>query len=176
MDRDDESAALAAVGRLLQMFVYAPIGAGVKLLDDAPGAVARARQELSNARFIGRMVVSQGEARLREHLADDPVDTSPDESTSSGTATDGIQNGGVDEDGADDAEKPTDATEAGADESSSDVEQLAVPDYDHLPAIDIVDQLESLSGDELDRIEAYERANRRRRTVLGKIDQLRSAT
>jgi len=51
---------------------------------------------------------------------------------------------------------------------------LALPDYDHLPASQIVAMLADLDGPELDAIEAYELGHRHRRTVLGKIDQLRA--
>lgn len=48
-----------------ETLVFAPIGLGAKLVVDAPAAVRRVRQELSNARFIGRLTVEQGAARLR---------------------------------------------------------------------------------------------------------------
>ena len=54
----------------IETLVFAPIGLGVKLVDDAPGAVRRVRQELSNARFIGRLTVEQGNARLRDRAAE----------------------------------------------------------------------------------------------------------
>ncbi|MDX2379321.1 MAG: hypothetical protein QNM02_06145 [Acidimicrobiia bacterium] len=50
--------------------------------------------------------------------------------------------------------------------------ELALPDYDHLPASQIVALLGDLGVDELAEIAAYERANRGRRTVLGKVAQL----
>ena len=56
------------------------------------------------------------------------------------------------------------------------VDSLGIPDYDSLPAIDIVGLLESLSHDELCAVETYERSNRRRRTVLGKVVQLSGAS
>jgi len=54
----------------LETLVFAPIGLGAKLVDDAPGAVRRVRQELSNARFIGRLTVEQGQARLRDRATE----------------------------------------------------------------------------------------------------------
>lgn len=59
-----------------ETLVFAPIGLGAKFVDDAPGAVRRVRQELSNARFIGRLTVEQGTARIRQAAAqthDEPV-------------------------------------------------------------------------------------------------------
>ena len=51
---------------------------------------------------------------------------------------------------------------------------LALADYDHLPASDVVSKLAGLEPDERDAIEAYELSGRRRRTILGKIEQLKS--
>ena len=62
----------------LETLVFAPIGLGAKLVDDAPGAVRRVRQELSNARFIGRLTVEQGTARLRERSVEADVSGSAD--------------------------------------------------------------------------------------------------
>lgn len=47
--------------------MFAPIGLGAKLVDDAPGVARRVRQELNNARLIGRLAVEQGGNRLRRH-------------------------------------------------------------------------------------------------------------
>lgn len=52
--------------------------------------------------------------------------------------------------------------------------QLAIASYLTLSAIQIVDQLESLSAVELRAIADFERAHRMRRTVLFKINQLLS--
>lgn len=55
-------------------------------------------------------------------------------------------------------------------------DDLALPDYDHLPASQIVAMLGDLDEDERRSIERYESVNRHRRTVLGKLDQLRART
>lgn len=57
----------------IETLVFAPIGLGAKLVDDAPAAIRRVRQELSNARFLGRLTVEQGAARLRERAPDPPL-------------------------------------------------------------------------------------------------------
>lgn len=178
---------VAVAGRLLEAFVFAPIGAGAKLVTDGPEVVARARQELSNARFIGEMVVGQGTAQLKERLAHlssvEPVVASPaeriqaDADVASDEPTDDAPTPDAD---VDEPTEDTDTLVDGAVDATVDVThddvvdsgELAVPDYDSLPAIDIVGQLDSLTPDELRAVESYERANRRRRTVLGKIAQL----
>lgn len=187
---------VAVAGRLLEAFVFAPIGAGAKLVTDGPEVVARARQELSNARFIGEMVVGQGTAQLKERLAHlssvEPVVASPaeriqaeaDGASDEPTVDAPTPEAAVDVPTRDAAvDVPTEDTDSSVDVTADvtvdvthgdvvDSGELAVPDYDSLPAIDIVGQLDSLTSDELRAVESYERANRRRRTVLGKIAQL----
>lgn len=51
---------------------------------------------------------------------------------------------------------------------------LPLEDYESLAASQVVDRLPTLSDDELDRIDLFETAHRGRRTVLGKIEQLRA--
>ena len=50
--------------------------------------------------------------------------------------------------------------------------ELPIAGYDQLSARQIVDRLDSLTSGEIAQIEAYERTNRRRQTVLGRIGQL----
>jgi hypothetical protein len=64
---------------------------------------------------------------------------------------------------------PADANEAAAAE-----ERLAIPGYDALSASQVVERLAGLSGDELAAVRRYEAGHRRRRTILGKIEQLSS--
>ena len=52
---------------------------------------------------------------------------------------------------------------------------LVLPDYDHLPAAHVVAKLVSLTPKERAAIEQYELAHRHRRTILGKIEQLRES-
>ncbi len=54
-----------AVRAAIETLVFAPLGFGALLVEDAPAALRRARQELDNARFIGRLAVQQGTGRLR---------------------------------------------------------------------------------------------------------------
>jgi len=52
------------------------------------------------------------------------------------------------------------------------VEELAIPDYDELSASQVVERLDGLDHESLDRIRRYETAHRARNTILGKIAQL----
>ena len=49
---------------------------------------------------------------------------------------------------------------------------LPIPGYDELSASQVVERLVGLAPSELDAVHAYEAANRQRRTILGKIEQL----
>lgn len=147
------------VERAIETLLFAPIGLGAKLVDDGPDIAKRVSQELSNARFIGRLTVGQGLSAIRSKLEEPAATVS--EAPAPGTTSA--------------ASVPESASPA-ADVVDVDLlaDDLALPDYDDLPAIDIVAKLESLTADERQLIGAYETANRARRTVLGKLAQLAS--
>jgi hypothetical protein len=50
--------------------------------------------------------------------------------------------------------------------------ELPIPGYDALSAPQVVERLAGLNVDELRAVQAYESAHRKRRTILGKIEQL----
>ncbi len=50
--------------------------------------------------------------------------------------------------------------------------RLAIPGYDALSASQVVERLAGLSAEELAAVREYESGHRRRRTILGKIEQL----
>ena len=52
------------------------------------------------------------------------------------------------------------------------VAELAIPGYDTLSASQVVERLSGLTEDDRARVRSYEIANRGRRTILGKLDQL----
>jgi hypothetical protein len=66
---------------------------------------------------------------------------------------------------------PGAAGSANAHRSASSA-HLPIPGYDALSASQVVERLAGLGADELGAVRDYELANRKRRTILGKIDQL----
>lgn len=140
------------IEQLLLTVMFAPVVVGAKVLESIPTAVERARRRVEAAHFLGKMAVGEGVRQVRERLADGGGEAS--------------------------APPPAvpDAPERDAVEASDapDAEELALPDYDQLPAAHIVAKLGGLSDAEIDAVERYERSHRHRRTVLGKIDQLRN--
>jgi hypothetical protein len=68
------------------------------------------------------------------------------------------------------AEPGASGAEASGDEAVE--EQLSIPGYDALSASQVVERLAGLSVEELAAVRRYETGHRRRRTILGKIEQL----
>jgi hypothetical protein len=144
-----------SLGRLVELALTVPLEVGVRVVeaipavaDKLPGAAERVRQEIVLARFIGRLAVDQGVRELRSRLTPDGEPEDADDAPAS---------------------EPVPATEPS---DAPAVETLALADYDHLSSAQIVAKLDSLEADELEAIGSYERANRHRRTILGKLDQL----
>jgi hypothetical protein len=134
--------------------------------DQVPAVVERVQRELVLARFLGKIAVDQGLAELRSRIESAIFPSMPGDDA---TVHDRV--------GAD--ATSSDPSTARCDEPTEplpdaiEADELALADYDHLPASDIVAKLGGMEPEELDAIERYESANRQRRTVLGKIRQLR---
>ena len=155
------SSAPTPAERAIAAAFYAPIGLGAQLVDNFPETVNKARQQIVLARFIGKMAVDQGASELRRRLAP----------PAAGPASE-RQHVPEPDDG------PGDAYDEAAEEHTPEPvpgpAELALPDYDQLPASHIVSKLSGLTPNELDAVEAYEMAHRHRRTVLSKILQLKA--
>jgi len=144
--------------KVITAVLFVPFELGAKFVDDFPTRLTRAKQQIDIARRLGKNDV--------------------DHRVAAATATVHDPTGGsVDADGhaaiigearIEDRPEPTPQP------SVSLVDELALVDYDHLPASHIISKLDGLTIGEVDAIGRYEVANRARRTVLGKIDQLRA--
>lgn len=170
------------VARAVELFVYAPIGAGLFLLDETPGfieaAVERGRTTLdpriTTARSTGEVALAFGLPMLRrkvearvarllnrdESSAPPAAPPAPEPSVARPVPTESWTPAP--------APKPAYAPTNGAPTSAD----LPIPGYDELSASQVVERLVGLAPSELDAVHAYEAANRRRRTILGKIEQL----
>jgi hypothetical protein len=145
-----------SLGRLVELALTVPLEVGVRVVeavpavvDKLPGAAHRVHQEIVLARFIGRLAVDQGVREIRSRLAPSS-----------------------DEDDADVVPPPSEPVVSPDSSVAPDVDTLALADYDHLSSAQIVAKLDSLDAAELAAIERYELANRHRRTILGKLEQL----
>jgi hypothetical protein len=129
-------------------------------LDQVPAVIERVRREIVLARFLGKLAVDQGIREARQRI--DQVLTSvvppPQPEPIDVDSVEVVPPQGA---------PPTEVN------SGPTADSLALPGYDHLSAADIVAKLPGLEPDERAAIETYERAHRARRTVLGRLDQLK---
>lgn len=160
------------LARLVELAVVVPVEVGNRLIeavpavvDKVPSAAERVKREIVLARFLGKLVVDQGIRELRSRLTSEPSHSDPtasgpepDRDTTSATAPQPAAGPSVDV-----ADVP-------------DVTMLALADYDHLSSAQIVGKLDGLDDAEREAIERYETAGRHRRTILGKLDQLRTGS
>ncbi len=142
----------------LDIAVFAPIGLLANCRQLVPTLAAKGRevvdQRVTVARFVGRFALGQ----VRSTVAT----AAPAPSAAAAEAPVGDQHIVV-------RVEDSDADLMG----TVDGNELAIPQYDSLAASQVVARLEGLTASELDAVRRYELAHRGRKTVLGKIDQLR---
>lgn len=161
--REPETSPL--VRRLIDLAVFAPLGAALTWREQLPVLVREGRQRVDQqvvlARFVGKLAVQQGRVELRKRLEARraTVRESPSPAEPSVIAAAEV------------------APSPGSEEATAPaVTDLAIAEFDSLAATQVIDRLAALTPEELDLVERYERAHRRRRTVLGRIQQLRGTT
>ena len=154
----------------VELGVFAPLGVVAALAEGGPGA---ARREVARAGANGRSTVARSLAEVRASMGAPAGDDSADRRAEPATASP-EPSGADDRSGGDEAVESPERPEAAL-AHVPDVEALALPDYDHLPASDVVAKLPTLTPADRALIGAYEAANRRRRTVLGRLEQLGDA-
>jgi hypothetical protein len=151
------------LGRAVDLTVFAPIGLAVAVSRCAGRVVNDVQRRVADriivARTVGQLAVQVGGRRLRD-LFDDrhgAVDPEPIAPPAVVTPLRVIE----------------DATSFG--DTAADATELPIDEYESLAASQVVARLTALDAQELALVERFERANRRRRTVLGKIEQLQRA-
>jgi hypothetical protein len=172
--------------RLLDLVVYAPIGLLTVAKAELPQLIATGKTRLDNqltvAKFVGKMAVNQGKQEVERRLdAAERARNAGPVQPSSTTATNGVADPDVDDLDVDDldlatASLPAAVIELVAESALLDDAAAALPigGYDSLAASQVVGRLGSLTATELDSVERYETSHRARRTILGKINQLRA--
>jgi hypothetical protein len=181
------------VEQAMDLFVYAPLGLALSFRDELPKLIERGRTQVNGQVMMAKMMgqfatqagqkeaeklVRQASERAAEMIGDvlagGQRPTSASSAASSTTTT---------------AEAPEARTQAAADAEriaagngkadvaparpAPEADTLAIPGYDTLSASQVVQRLAALAPEELEAIEDYERANRSRRTILNRVDQLR---
>ncbi len=150
---------------LVELAVFVPIGLAAELCRTVPRLVDSGRERMTGriavARVIGEMAVKASAEQLRTRTVEevaDPVAPAPPARTPVDVVPVDLS-----------AAAPANAD---ATDESFDSGALPIVGYESLAASQVVARLSALSTVELDQVAQFEQANRRRRTVLGKIDQL----
>lgn len=158
------------VERLLDLALYAPVGALVALHEDLPKHVRQGRQAVENriqlARFIGQFAVQQGRKELIKRIE---ANRQAQRDAASAAVDEPVGLAAVDV-----AEAPS-----GQDTAPHAVPaatELPIAEYESLAAIHVVERLGSLHPDELELVRRFEAAHRSRRTILAKVAQLQGDT
>ena len=152
------------VERLLDLMLYAPIGLVSKGADALPELVERGRARTANARVIGQFALGATNTKARQAVTDAEqhiaaflkivADSSaPKRSAANGTPS------------------PTSTPSAESSEDQEGVDDL-IPGYADMTAAQILPLLAELSSEQRERIEAFERGARARKTVLNRLRQL----
>ena len=170
------------VERTVELLVYAPVGAGLYILEAAPSwlhtFVARGRaefdrhqetvqQRITTVRSTGQVALAFGLPKLRNRLQQrvDDLVRSPEPAARPAAPPEPQP-----EQGAPVAPVVQAPWVSAVDAPARD--DLPIPGYDTLSATQVVERLTGLGPSELDAVHAYETAHRQRRTILGKIEQL----
>jgi hypothetical protein len=187
------------VEQALDLFVYAPIGFLATVRDELPKLIERGHQELTNqatvAKMMGEYAVGEGQKeagkRLQQasetitgitsalndrrrpapappppHAPAPPTPAAPPSAAPTAPVPSAPPVSAV-------TPPPPPAPPAPPPPA---VEGLAIPGYDALSASQVVQRLAGLSGDELEAVRSYESATRGRKTILNRVEQLRTGT
>ena len=178
------------IEQTIEMFVYAPIGAGLYIKDMGPTFVnmfvargraeidrrqAQVQQRTTTARSIGQVAVAFGVPMVRQRVEREVDNARQRAQTLIGSI------GGTDAPAAPTPRPratphptpaPAPVKTAPPANGAAPADSLPIPGYDALSASQVVERLAGLSRTELDAVRSYEGAHRNRRTILGKIDQI----
>lgn len=149
----------------VELAVFAPIGFALEAKRLLPSFIERGRQQVTMAKMVGQFAVSHGQTTAAKRVAkvqaqaEDLLAEFGFGAPASAPATE--------------AATVPDAAEERRVRSSAAATELPISDYDSLAASQVIPRLAGLAPAELDAVEAYEVAHRGRKTILGKIVQLR---
>ena len=181
---DPALAASPSLRGLLDVLVYAPLGfalsAGTLVPELAAKGRARAAEQVRLARMIGQFAVPivrrKGEEIVRESVAKAARSARPAPMNAARSARPTPAKPATTSNPAPTSRPPTSRPPSprldAAPRRAAAPAALPIDGYDELPAASIMALLEGLRPGQLRAIDAHERANRGRRTVLTRIAQL----
>lgn len=158
---------------LLDVVVFAPLGAVLKATAALPDLVEAGREEYRKrapgARFLGKMVVEQQRRKRRQRTT---VKVAVPEPGPSDEVTPSRRDPATPVAGSNLRPSLKEPSASAPDSGVVSSADLPIEGYDTLAARSILGLLEGLSSQELEKVAAYEKAHRQRATILHRIDQL----
>ena len=184
------------VERALNLFVYAPVGLLALAREELPQIIEKGRQELTNqatvAKMMGEFAVAEGrkEASKRLEQAGEAVGSlramgerqasgpapAPSASTTAASPPPAPAPPAAPAPAPAPAVAPAPPAAPAPTPPAPSSDGLAIPGYDALSASQVVQRLAGLSGPELEDVRSYESATRGRKTILNRVEQLRTGT
>jgi len=188
--------------RALELFVFGPAGLAMTAVEEFPKLVDKGRHrvegQVHTARLVGQFAVQMGRRQIAQTVerltssagpsptAPPPEGRAPQAEAgtpaprggpleAAATAGSRIPSPGSASPGTDAAATEFAASAPAAATSPNGVDSpgaLAIPGYDSLSASQVVQRLDGLSAGELADVGAHEAANRHRRTILNRVEQL----
>lgn len=152
----------------LETVAFALIGAAVELPRCLPRfvdeQVAKQRvkidQQITLARFLGKMAVSHAQSEIKRRMS------APSPMAPAAPMSDRPEPV--------DRPEPAMASPVGPGDEATTASQLPIEHYDELSASQVLQRLVHLDSAQLAMIHHYESTHRRRRTVLGRVEQLQA--
>jgi hypothetical protein len=148
------------------MFIYAPIGMLYEYPDVLPKLIKKGKSQVQIAKVMG-------EVALRKGQADPSVFTTESLASAGGAIAKLISEMSDLFNLVETENQPTANTEPNAPKLVGEaVQHLPIANYDQLTAREIVGMLADITPAQRARVRAHETANRARKTVLSKLEQL----
>jgi hypothetical protein len=188
------------VDQVLDVVVFLPLGALLAAQSDPSGIAERGRRHLEaqvrTARFLGELAVREAGRQAQTVAADlwggfsaarrletsapsapreETEQTNRAEVTGTPPPAEGAGAPRPERPARPAPARPAPARPAPARRAATGARELAIPGYDELSAFQVVQRLGGLSSEELEAVLAYERSHRRRKTIVGRAEQLLSA-
>jgi hypothetical protein len=173
------------VEKVLDLFVYAPLGFAMSMRQLLPELAEKGRQHVTGqvtmAKMIGQFAVQQGtneaekafgRARTSAQSTLEQLGVLGGENGSAPATTPAATPPPV-EVVVQPLPTPAPAAAPAAPRPSAD--GLAIPDYDSLSASQVIPRLAGLAPAELEAVRVYEAAHRGRKTIMNKVGQLQAS-
>jgi hypothetical protein len=183
--------------RAFELFVFAPVGVALTVVEDLPGLISKGRQrfetDVRNARVIGQFVVDHGQRDVASRVSKLFTSSSPEDgeptappttppTTPTATATPSATSPSATTPAAPEAAvraaaeselfTPIATPKPAPDPADAIIVESALAGYDTLSASQVVRRLESLGPHELRAVVRHEASHRNRRTILNRAQQL----